>query len=70
MKIIIYILILSIFGCSYIFENDSPPISDANNDGYDDRDILFLQKLIDNSQGFGIAPVSQRSGLFEVNYHL
>ena len=56
MKKIFFTLTIFIFGCSYILENDSPPISDANNDGYDDRDILFLQKLIDNSQGYGIAP--------------
>ena len=30
MKKIFYILVIFIFGCSYIFENDSPEITDIN----------------------------------------
>ena len=39
--------------CDQILQPKLAEITDADNDGYDDRDILFLQKLIDNSQGYG-----------------
>ena len=58
MKNFFYIFVIFIFGCSYIFENDSFEITDKNNDGYDDRDYQFLKKLIENSQGFAIPPDS------------
>ena len=56
MKYFNYIIILFLFGCSYIFDDDSLQITDVNGDGYDDRDYQFLQKLIDNSQGYALAP--------------
>ena len=39
--------------CDQLLQPESAELIDENNDGYDDRDILFLQKLIDNSQGYG-----------------
>jgi hypothetical protein len=42
--------------CDQILQPELAEIIDADNDGYDDRDILFLQKLIDNSQGYGNPP--------------
>ena len=42
--------------CDQILQTELAEIIDADNDGYDDRDILFLQKLIDNSQGYGDSP--------------
>ena len=42
--------------CDQILQPESAELIDADNDGYDDRDILFLQKLIDNSQGYGNSP--------------
>ena len=42
--------------CDQILQPELGEFTDADNDGYDDRDILFLQKLIDNSQGYGNPP--------------
>ena len=42
--------------CDQILQPELAEIIDADNDGYDDRDILFLQKFIDNSQGYGDSP--------------
>ena len=56
MKYCFYLIIFLFLGCTGIFKNESLEILDSNNDGYDDRDIFFLQKLINNSQGFNNAP--------------
>ncbi|MAJ43352.1 MAG: hypothetical protein CMF96_01225 [Candidatus Marinimicrobia bacterium] len=53
---ILFIPILIFIGCSYVLENDTLQIEDVNGDGKDDRDIEFLQVLIENSQGFNNAP--------------
>ena len=42
-------LIFLIPSCDQLLQPESAELVDENNDGYDDRDILFLQKLIDNS---------------------
>ena len=42
--------------CDNILQPELAEIIDADSDGYDDRDILFLQKLIDNSQGREFSP--------------
>ncbi len=49
-------LIFLIPSCDQILQPESAELVDADNDGYDDRDILFLQKLIDNSQGYTSSP--------------
>ena len=63
MKYFFYIFVIVFFGCSFVFEHDTLKITDKNNDGYDDNDIRFLQKLIDNSQGFGVAPADDLNPL-------
>jgi len=58
------VLIIFIFSsCSYLLEDNDIKIEDQVNewgelgsDGYDDRDVLFLSNLIENSQGFSIPP--------------
>ena len=52
----LFLPIILFIGCSYILENDDLNLVDQNNDGKDDRDIYFLQTLIDNSQGYNSAP--------------
>ena len=42
-------LIFLIPSCDQLLQPESAELVDADNDGFDDRDILFLQKLIDNS---------------------
>ena len=42
--------------CDKILQPELAELIDADSDGYDDRDILFLQKLIDNSQGYASSP--------------
>ncbi len=60
LKIVFMVFALSIVyffpACNQILQPESAELIDADNDGYDDRDILFLQKLIDNSQGYGNSP--------------
>ena len=51
------------FGCGTILKNDPPPITDINNDGYDDDDIMFINKLIENSQTGNIPPDSDLNPL-------
>ena len=55
MKYCFYLIIFLFLGCTGIFKNESLEILDSNNDGYDDRDIFFLEKLINNSQGFNFS---------------
>mgnify|MGYP001227633054 CR=1 FL=1 len=52
----LFLPIILFIGCSYILENDDLNLVDQNNDGKDDRDIYFLQTLINNSQGYNSAP--------------
>jgi len=47
LKRVLLIALLVVFACEE--KEDIPPIVDENSDGYDDGDIQFLQKLIDNS---------------------
>ena len=47
LKRLLFIALLVVFACEA--KEDTPLIVDENSDGYDDGDIQFLQKLIDNS---------------------
>ena len=53
-----YLVLIFMFGCSQIFEDSSFSINDTDNNGYDDRDYNFLEKLIENSQGNALSPPS------------
>ena len=63
MKNIFFTILILFFGCGTILKNDPPPITDINNDGYDDDDIMFINKLIENSQTGNIPPDSDLNPL-------
>ena len=62
-KLIPVVVIFIFSSCSYLLQDNDIKIEDQVNewgelgsDGYDDRDVLFLSNLIENSQGFSIPP--------------